>query len=152
MPAGPGRGRSSDDQQLHASAAQQSDEPDSRLRRPQVIGRGPTLPSITRDDNNVRRYAPGVIKSFRDGDVERLFDRQPVRKFGKEVQRLSLRKLRFLDAATSLEDLRIPPGNRVERLHGDRSGQHSIRISDQWRICFRWREGDAYDVEIVDYR
>jgi toxin HigB-1 len=67
------------------------------------------------------------------------------------VQRVSLRKLRILDAATSLEDLRVPPGNRLERLRGDRAGQHSIRINDQWRICFRWRESDAYDVEIVDY-
>ena len=64
---------------------------------------------------------------------------------------MALRKLRMLDAAMRLSDLRIPPGNRLERLRGNRAGQHSIRINDQWRICFRWREGDAYDVEIVDY-
>ncbi len=65
--------------------------------------------------------------------------------------RVALRKLRMLDAAMSLSDLRVPPGNRLERLRGDRAGQHSIRINDQWRICFRWHAGDAYDVEIVDY-
>ncbi len=64
---------------------------------------------------------------------------------------MTLRKLRMLDAAVKLDDLRVPPGNRLERLHGDRSGQHSIRINDQWRICFRWQRGDAWDVEIVDY-
>jgi proteic killer suppression protein len=64
---------------------------------------------------------------------------------------MALRKLRILDAAMSLNDLRVPPGNRLERLRGERAGQHSIRINDQWRICFRWDEGDAHDVEIVDY-
>ena len=92
-----------------------------------------------------------MIKSFRDKDTDRLFQRQPVRKLGTGVQRVALRKLRMLDAAMSLTDLRVPPGNRLERLRGDRAGQHSIRINDQWRICFRWHEGDAYDVEIVDY-
>ena len=93
-----------------------------------------------------------MIKSYRDKDTDRLFQRQPVRKLGTGVQRVALRKLRMLDAAMSLSDLRVPPGNRLERLRGDRAGQHSIRINDQWRICFRWHEGDAYDVEIVDYR
>lgn len=92
-----------------------------------------------------------MIKSFRDRDTERLYERQPVRRFGKDVQRIGLRRLRILDAATSLEDVRVPPGNRLERLRGKRAGQHSIRINDQWRICFRWRDGDAYEVEIVDY-
>jgi proteic killer suppression protein len=92
-----------------------------------------------------------VIKSFRDRDAELLFERQRVRRFGRDVQRVGLRRLRILDAATSLEDLRVSPGNRLERLRGGRAGQHSIRINDQWRVCFRWREGDAYDVEIVDY-
>ncbi|MGH2630060.1 MAG: type II toxin-antitoxin system RelE/ParE family toxin [Actinomycetota bacterium] len=92
-----------------------------------------------------------MIKSFRDRETERLFDRRPSRRFGPEVQRMALRKLRMLDAASELGDLRVPPGNRLERLRGDRSGQHSIRINDRWRICFRWRAGDAYDVEIVDY-
>ena len=92
-----------------------------------------------------------MIKSFRDRDAERLFDRRPTRRLGPDVQKVALRKLRMLDAAARLDDLRVPPGNRLERLRGDRSGQHSIRINDQWRICFRWRGGDAHDVEIVDY-
>jgi proteic killer suppression protein len=92
-----------------------------------------------------------VIKTFRDRNAERLFDRRPVRRFGSELQKVAIRRLRMLDAAETLDDLRVPPGNRLERLRGDRAGQHSIRINDQWRICFRWRAGDAYDVEIVDY-
>jgi len=68
-----------------------------------------------------------------------------------ELQRAALRKLRILDAATSLVDLRVPPGNRLEQFHGDRSGQHSIRVNDRWRICFRWDAGDAHEVEFVDY-
>jgi toxin HigB-1 len=92
-----------------------------------------------------------VIRSFRGRDAQRLFDRQPPRRLGPAVQRVALRKLRMLDAAVRLDDLRVPPGNRLERLRGGRAGQHSIRINDQWRICFRWRDGDAHDVEIVDY-
>ena len=92
-----------------------------------------------------------MIKSFGDRNAERLFGRQPVKRLGAEVQRVALRKLRMLDAATMLEDLRIPPANLLEKLKGDRAGQHSIRINRQWRICFRWRAGDAHDVEIVDY-
>jgi proteic killer suppression protein len=91
-----------------------------------------------------------VIRSFRDRDTQRLFNRQPVRKLGV-VQRVALRKLRQLDAAVTLDDLRIPPGNRLEKLSRDRVGQHSIRINDQWRVCFRWAGSDAHDVEIVDY-
>jgi proteic killer suppression protein len=92
-----------------------------------------------------------MIKSFRDRDTERLFRRQPVRRWSPQLQRIALRKLRVLEAADDLNDLRVPPGNRLERLRGKRAGQHSIRINDQWRICFRWRSGDAYEVEIVDY-
>ena len=92
-----------------------------------------------------------MIRSFRDRDTERLFEREPVRKLGANVQRVALRKLRQLDAAVALEDLRVPPGNRLEKLRGKRAGQHSIRINDQWRISFRWSGGDAHDVEIVDY-
>ena len=92
-----------------------------------------------------------MIKSFRDRDTERLFARHPIRRLGVDVQRAALRKLRMLDAAESLDDLRIPPGNRLERLRGVRQGQHSIRINDQWLICFRWQGGDAHDVEIVDF-
>ena len=92
-----------------------------------------------------------MIKSFKDRDAERLFRRERVKRLGPDVQRLGLRKLRMLDAATIIEDLRIPPANRLEKVKGDRAGQHSIRINRQWRICFVWRSGDAHDVEIVDY-
>ncbi len=92
-----------------------------------------------------------MIRSFRDRDTQRLFGRQPVRKLGADLQRVALRKLRQLDAAVSLDDLRVPPGIRLEKLRRDRAGQHSIRINDQWRVCFRWAGGDAHDVEIVDY-
>jgi proteic killer suppression protein len=92
-----------------------------------------------------------VIRSFRDRDTARLAARQTVRRLPPEIQRVALRKLRQLDAAVVLADLRMPPGNRLEPLTGDRAGQHSIRINDQWRICFRWHDGDAHDVEIADY-
>ena len=74
-----------------------------------------------------------------------------MRSLGADLQRVALRKLRQLDAAVRLEDLRVPPGNQLEKLRGDRAGQHSIRINEQWRICFRWFGSDAHDVEIVDY-
>jgi toxin HigB-1 len=92
-----------------------------------------------------------VIRSFRDSDTERLFKRERIRRLPPDIQRVALRKLVLLDAATSLADLRIPPANRLEKLVGNRLGQHSIRINDQWRICFRWSGGDAHDVEIIDY-
>ena len=92
-----------------------------------------------------------MIRSFRDRDTERLFRREPVRKWGPEVQRAGLRKLRMLDAATSLEDLRVPSGNRLEKLRGERAGQWSIRVNDQWRLCFEWRQSLATEVEMVDY-
>jgi len=92
-----------------------------------------------------------MIKSFRCRETEKLFKREPVLKFSADMQRGALRRLMLLDAAERLEDLRKPPGNRLEKLFGNRQGQYSIRINDQWRICFRWQQGDAYDVEIVDY-
>ena len=92
-----------------------------------------------------------MIQSFRDRDSESLFQRVPVRRFALAVQRAALRKLLILDAAEELADLRVPPGNRLEKLHGGREGQYSIRVNDQWRICFRWHAGHAADVEIVDY-
>jgi proteic killer suppression protein len=84
-------------------------------------------------------------------ETERLFRREPVKKISVTVRRPGLRKLLILDAAESLDDLRSPPGNRLEKLAGNRAGQHSIRVNDQWRICFRWEGGDAYDVELTDY-
>jgi proteic killer suppression protein len=92
-----------------------------------------------------------VIKGFADPDTERLFGRDSVRRFPPDLQRTMLRNLVAVDAAEALDDLRMPPDNRLEKLKGDRAGQHSIRINDQRRICFRWKDGDAFDVEIVDY-
>jgi proteic killer suppression protein len=91
-----------------------------------------------------------VIRSFRSSDTERLFRRESVRRF-KPIERQALRKLDLLDAAPDLRTLSTLPGNRLEKLKGDREGQHCIRINDHWRICFVWREGHAYEVEIVDY-
>ncbi len=92
-----------------------------------------------------------MIRSFRDAETEQVFRRERSRELPPDVQRRAHRKLLLLDAAEELGDLRIPPGNRLERLRGERAGQHSIRVNDQWRICFRWVRGDAFDVEITDY-
>ena len=92
-----------------------------------------------------------MIRSFRDRETEKIFRRERVKRFSPAVQRVAQRKLAMLDAAESLQDLRVPPGNRLERLSGDRQGQHSVRINNQWRVCFRWKDGDAQGVEIVDY-
>ena len=91
-----------------------------------------------------------MISSFADRDTEALFRDEWVRRFSG-IERLARRKLLVLDAARAFAELRSPPGNRLEALKGNRKGQHSIRINDQWRICFRWHEGDAWNVEIVDY-
>lgn len=91
-----------------------------------------------------------MIRTFRDPRVELLFKDQDVPSF-RAIERAARRKLLYLHQARRLDDLRAPPGNRLEALRGDRKGQHSIRINDQWRICFRWGKGDAFDVEIVDY-
>ena len=92
-----------------------------------------------------------MIKSFADKEAEKLFDLRRSRKLTGSVQQSVRRKLEILDAAEVLGDLRIPPGNRLEKLSGNRSGQYSIRINNQWRICFEWRGGDAFNVEIIDY-
>jgi len=92
-----------------------------------------------------------MIKTFADKETEKLFRRTFSRKLPQNVQRAARIKLEVLDAAEVLQDLRVPPGNRLEKLSDDREGQHSIRINDQWRICFVWKEGNAYDVEIKDY-
>ena len=91
-----------------------------------------------------------MIRSFACADTERLFADQFVKRFSG-IERAARRKLLLLHAAHDVEDLRVPPGNRLEALKGARKGQHSIRINDQWRVCFRWAEGGAEDVEIVDY-
>ncbi len=91
-----------------------------------------------------------MIRSFRCRNTEALFNDRGVRRF-RNIERVARRKLLYLQRAIRIQDLRVPPGNRLEALKGDRKGQHSIRINDQWRICFRWKNGDALDVEIVDY-
>jgi len=92
-----------------------------------------------------------VIQSFADKETALVWNRMHVRKFGSDLQRVANRKLLILDAAENINDLRIPPGNRLEQLHGNRQGQHSIRINDQWRICFTWTSSGPADVEITDY-
>jgi toxin HigB-1 len=92
-----------------------------------------------------------MIKSFKCRETEKVFRRERSRKFPPDIQRQAQKKLYLLDASLSLGDLRIPPGNRLEALAGNREGQHSIRINDQWRICFHWIDNDAHNVEIVDY-
>ncbi len=92
-----------------------------------------------------------MIRSFKCKETERIFSRQRSRKLPPEIQQVALRKLRMLNRAMTLNDLRVPPANHLEKLKGDREYQYSIRINIQWRICFEWLEGDAYNVEIVDY-
>jgi proteic killer suppression protein len=92
-----------------------------------------------------------MIRTFRGKWAELVFTRQRCGGLSLEVQRSAYKKLAILDAAGALSDLKIPPGNRLEKLSGNRKGQHSIRINEQWRICFIWRQGDAFEVEIVDY-
>ncbi len=91
-----------------------------------------------------------MIRTFRDARTEALFQDFDVPRF-RSIERVARRKLLYLHQARRLDDLRVPPGNRLEALHGDRKGQYSIRVNERWRVCFRWSEGDAFDVEIVDY-
>ena len=92
-----------------------------------------------------------MIRTFKDKEAERLFNRERSRKLPDNLQRIALRKLRMLNRSANINDLRVPPASRLEKLSGDREGQHSIRINDQWRICFEWRGSDAFNVEIIDY-
>jgi len=92
-----------------------------------------------------------VIKTFKDAESEKIYQRERSRKLPSDIQQVALRKLRMINNAININDLRIPPANRLEKLSGDRAGQHSIRINDQWRICFEWRGSDALNVEITDY-
>ena len=153
---------------VHACGPSQGQEQQSRTGRPwtrKPVGRGrtrsddartsldqiplttavPPLQCVTR-----RVTIAGMTPSFRDRDTESLAARQRVKQWSPELSKAALRKLRMLDAAEELSDLRVPPGNRLERLKGGRQGQHSIRINDQWRICFRWEASNAYNVEILD--
>lgn len=92
-----------------------------------------------------------MIKTFRCKETEGIFNLVRSRKLPSDIQPVALRKLRLLNRSLTLEELRLPPANQLEKLRGDRTGQWSIRINNQWRICFEWHEGDAYNVEIVDY-
>ena len=92
-----------------------------------------------------------MIKRCREKETEKVFHYKHARRLPNNIQRIAQRKLTILDAAESVQDLVVPPGNRLEKLAGDREGQYSVRINQQWRICFRWMSGDAHDVEIVDY-
>ena len=92
-----------------------------------------------------------MIRHFACAETERLFRDESSRRLPNQIQHVARRKLLLLDQAQRLDDLRAPPGNRLEALKGNRVGQHSIRVNDQWRVCFRWQNGDAFDVEIVDY-
>lgn len=92
-----------------------------------------------------------MIKSFKDKEAEKVYKREHSRKLPQDIQQVALRKLRMINNATSVNDLRAPPANHLEKLLGKRAGQYSIRINDQWRVCFEWKENNAHNVEIVDY-
>ena len=105
----------------------------------------------TLDDINQARHYQAVIESFADKETERVWNRQFSRRLPREVQVIGRRKLVMLHRSRDLNDLRVPPANRLERLRGKREGRYSIRINNQWRVCFKWNRGTATDVEIVDY-
>lgn len=92
-----------------------------------------------------------MIKTFKNDDTLKIYQRQRSRKFPSDIQQVALRKLRMINNSVSINDLRVPPANHLEKLKGNRVGQWSIRINDQWRVCFKWEGSDAYDVEITDY-
>jgi toxin HigB-1 len=135
------------DQVTSDSSAREPLWPDCRSLG--VAGSEPTL--ITCCVDNASRYYEWVLRSFRDKDTEAIWHRQRSRRLDGQAQRVAWRKLAILDAAETLADLLVPPGNRLEKLTEDRTGQHSIRINQQWRICFVWSDAGPEDVEIVDY-
>lgn len=109
------------------------------------------ISKISLEDIIPKGYNSDMIKTFRDSETEKVFNGRFSRKLSQDIQRIAERKLIMLHRSATLADLRIPPSNRLEAMKGDRSGQHSIRINDQWRICFVWRDDGVYEVEIVDY-
>jgi proteic killer suppression protein len=92
-----------------------------------------------------------MIKSFKDKETKKVYSREGSRKLPIDIQQVALRKLRMINNAKNLNDLRIPPANKLEKLKGTREGQDSVRINDQWRVCFKWKDGDAQEIEITDY-
>lgn len=92
-----------------------------------------------------------MIKTFKDAETQKIYQRERSRKLPADIQQVALRKLRMINNAININDLRVPPANRLEKLSGNREGQYSIRINDQWRVCFDWRGSDAFNVEIADY-
>jgi len=92
-----------------------------------------------------------MIRTFKDKEAEKIFKRERSKRFSEEIQRIAFRKLRMINRSQNINDLRVPPANRLEKLKGNRAGQYSIRINDQWRICFEWHDNEAFKVEIVDY-
>jgi len=92
-----------------------------------------------------------VIKTFKDAETQKIYQRERSRKLPADIQQVALRKLRMINNAVNINDLRVPPANRLEKLSGNRAGQYSVRINDQWRICFEWKSTDAFNVEITDY-
>lgn len=141
----------------------QKERQDARPRHPHHEGpgdAGPVQLRVTAGGNrrpclihDVMRYRLVVvmIENFKCKETEKIFARQFSQKLPTDIQQVAFRKLRMLNRSSSIGDLRIPPANRLEMLSGNRKGQHSIRINQQWRICFRWKDGNAYNVEIVDY-
>ena len=126
-----------------------SKHPAKWKRSPWRVHHGTDPCPLTR--HNGTRYAVPVIQSWADPETERLYRRERSRRFPPDIQAVALRKLKMLNAATRIDDLLVPPSNRLEKLKGDRVGQWSIAVNMQWRVCFRWEAGNAYDVEIVDY-
>jgi proteic killer suppression protein len=92
-----------------------------------------------------------VIKTFKDAETQKIYQRERSRTLPSDIQQIALRKLRMINNSINVNDLRVPPANRLEKLRGNREGQYSIRINDQWRICFEWKSDDAFNVEITDY-
>ena len=128
--------------------ARRSPAPGSRLQRDRIHADERNVPL---DNTYCSALRIAVIKSFADKRTAAIFVGYAVRDLPQQIQRRARAKLLAIDAASLLDDLRVPPGNRLEALHGDRQGQFSIRVNDQWRICFVWRDNEAWDVEIVDY-
>ena len=116
-----------------------------------VIGRRVSARNHPIDFDILDVYYRGMIRSFRCRETEKIFRREYSRRFPSEIQERAFMRLNAIDAAERLEDLRLPPSNQLEALRGDRKGQHSVRVNQRWRICFRWRDGNAEQVEIVDY-